>query len=287
MAPVTVEPAVVAKAQLGEGPIWDAAHGCLYWVDITSCEIHRYRPGEGDEVLVTLEVPVGAVALRAEGGLVIAAGMGFALLDDAGTLEWVAKVDSGDRMNDGKVDPSGRFLAGTLRSDRSPGAALYRLDPDGEVSTLLTGVCISNGLGWSPSGELMYYIDTPTRRVEVFDYDTASGKLSGRRSFVEIGDLPGNPDGLTVDADGGVWVVLCRGRTVRRFAPDGRLDVVIDLPVSRSTSCTFGGESYDTLYVTSGRFDLDDEQLAAEPLAGSLLACRPGFVGMPPTLFGA
>lgn len=284
--PVTLETAAATAVELGECPVWDGARGCLYWVDITGHQVHRYVPGVGDRVLATLDVPVGALAPRRAGGLVVAAGNGFATLAGDGSLDWIATVAPGGRMNDGKVDPAGRFLAGTMTSDRSPGAALYRLDPDGRVTTLLTGVSISNGLGWSPEGDLMYYVDTPTRRVDVFDYDVPTGRLGGRRTFVEIGGMPGNPDGLTVDADGGVWVVLCRGRTVRRFRPDGRLDATIDLPVSRATSCAFGGAAHDTLYITSGRFDLDGDRLAAEPLAGSLLRCRPGFVGMPATPFG-
>jgi sugar lactone lactonase YvrE len=282
----SVQPVVEAHAQLGEGPTWDAVRGCLYWVDIDRHEIHRYSESAGDEILVTLDVPVGAVTPRADGGLLVAAGMGFATVDDDGTVSWLASVDAGDRMNDGACDPAGRFLAGTLKYDRSPGAALYRLDPDGTLVTLLKGVSLSNGLGWSPSGDRMYYIDTPTRRIDVFDYDLDDGTLGTRRVFAEIGDLPGNPDGLSVDADGGVWVVLCRGKTVRRFTPDGELDDVIEIPASRATSCTFGGPLLDTLYITSGSFDLDDEQLRAEPLAGALLSCRPGVVGMPAVPFG-
>lgn len=281
----SVQPVLEARAELGEGPVWDAARDCLYWVDIKRCEIHRYTDAAGDEVVVTLDVPVGAVTPRAGGGLLVAAGTGFATVDDDGVLNWIGTVDTGDRMNDGACDPVGRFIAGTMKYDRSPGAALYRLDPDGTVTTLLTGVSLSNGLGWSPSGDRLYYIDTPSRRVDVFDYDIDNGTLHNRRLFVEIGGLPGNPDGLTVDADGGVWVVLCRGNAVRRFTPDGKPDAVVELPASRATSCTFGGTSLETLYVTSGRFDLDDEQLRAEPLAGALFSCRPGFAGVPAVPF--
>lgn len=280
-----VQPAVEARAQLGEGPVWDAARNCLYWVDIDRHEIHRYRPSSGDEVIARLDVPVGAVVPRAGGGLLVAAGLGFATVADEGTVTWIATVGTGDRMNDGACDPLGRFLVGTMKYDRSAGAALYRLDPDGTVTTLLTEVAISNGLGWSPRGDRLYYIDTPTRKVDVFDYDLDRGVLGARRVFVDIGDMPGNPDGLTVDADGGVWVVLCRGATLRRFTPDGRLDHVVELPVSRATSLAFGDPSLDTLYITSGRFDLDDERLRAEPLAGALLSYRPGVVGMPTVPF--
>src|SRR5690348_5133226 len=157
----SVQVVVEARAQLGEGPTWDAARGCLYWVDVDRHEIHRYSETAGDQLVVTLDVPVGAVTPRAGGGLLVAAGMGFVTVDEDATVNSIATVDVGDRMNDGACDPVGRFLAGTMKYDRSPGAALYRLDPDGSVGILLQGVSLSNGLGWSPAGDLMYYIDTP------------------------------------------------------------------------------------------------------------------------------
>lgn len=274
-----------ARALLGESPVWDAARQCLYWVDISRHEIRQYSQAAGDHLVATLDVPVGAIAPRRSGGLVAAAGMGFATVDDDGIIGWIATVGSGDRMNDGACDPAGRFLAGTMNHDRSPGGALYRLDPDGSVTTLVTGVGISNGLGWSPAGDLLYYVDTPARRVDVFDYDLATGTPSARRVFADLHDAPGNPDGLTVDADGGVWVVMCRAGMVRRHSADGRLDDILPLPVSRPTSCAFGGPSLDTLYVTSGQLDMGDAELAAEPLAGALLACRPGPAGLPSAFF--
>jgi sugar lactone lactonase YvrE len=269
-----------SRALLGESPVWDAAHQCLYWVDISRHEIRRYRDGAGEQCLATLDVPVGAIAPRRCGGLIAAAGLGFATVDYDGTVRWIASVGSGDRMNDGACDPAGRFLAGTMNRDRSPGAALYRLDPDGTVTTLLPGVAISNGLGWSPGGDLLYYIDTPARRVDVFDYDVATGTPSARRLFADVRDAPGNPDGLTVDADGGVWVVMCRAGTVRRYTKAGQLDGILALPVSRPTSCAFGGPALDTLYLTSGQMDMSVADLAAEPLAGALLFARPGVTGL-------
>ncbi|MGH8979419.1 MAG: SMP-30/gluconolactonase/LRE family protein [Acidimicrobiales bacterium] len=279
---VTIEAVTPSGALLGEGPSWHDVAECLYWVDIRRGEVHRYRAGAGDSVLATLGVPVGAAVPRERGGLLLAAGMGFAVLRESGEITWLATVDAGDRMNDGKCDPRGRFFAGTLTHDRRPTAALYRLDVDGGVEMVLGGLAVSNGLGWSPEGDRFYHIDTPTRRVDVFDYDLDRGSLANRRTFVDLENAPGNPDGLTLDSEGGVWVVLCRGSSVRRFTPEGALDCVIDLPVTRATSCTFGGAD---LYVTTGTFDLSSEELAHQPLAGAVLRCRPGVDGPPAVAF--
>ena len=282
---VDVQVAVPAQAELGEGPGWDAARGCLHWVDIPRGRIHRYRPGQDGEVVASFDTTVAAALPRADGGLVVAAGLGIAFLDGDGRLDWQATTTVGDRMNEVKCDPAGRLYAGTMSYRRRPEAALFRLEDDCTLTPVLTGVRLSNGMGWSPAGDRFYYIDTPTRRVDVFDYDLSGGEPSGRRLFADIADMPGNPDGLTVDDEGGVWVVLARGSSVRRFTPDGRLDQVIDLPVTRATSCAFGGPAGDELYVTTGRFDLDEAELDEQPWAGSLLVCRPGVTGRPITPF--
>jgi sugar lactone lactonase YvrE len=178
-------------------------------------------------------------------------------------------------MNEGACDPDGRFYCGSMAYDKRPGtSALYRLDPDGSVRVVLEGVTVSNGLDWSPDGSLAYYNDTDTHRTDVFDYDMDSG-LSGRRLFVEI---PGRPDGLTVDAEAGVWVALSDGGQVRRYTAEGVLDAVIELPVTKVTACAFGGSQLDQLFITTSR-----EGLAAssEPQAGSLFRAVPGVTGLP------
>jgi sugar lactone lactonase YvrE len=279
---------VTAPAFLAESPIWDPGTGSLLWVDIMAGDVHRLDAATGQDRVTHVNVPVGAVAARRSGGLVLAAGVGFATLDErAGTLGWLWAGGRGDRMNDGKCDPAGRFLAGTLTYARDPGAcALYRMEPAGQVSTLIDAVTLSNGLGWSPAGGLLYFADTPLERVDVLDYDLATGAASERRTFVDLHDVPGRPDGLTVDADGAVWIAMAGGGSVRRYTADGRLDLVIELPVRLVTSITFGGDGLGDLYVTSSREGLGEAELAGQPLAGSVfLVTGTGARGLPPNTF--
>ena len=282
---LVVRPEVVPvpRAELGESPCWDARAGLLCWVDIPAGTIHRYDPADGSRDSIAVGQPVGAVAPRAAGGLVTAVRDGFALCDPASrTFELVARVEAdrpGNRMNDGKCDPAGRFFAGTKAEDDTPGAgALYRLDPDLAVTRVVGDVTISNGLDWSADGRLFYFIDSPTRRIDVFDRDPGTGEIAGRRSFVELPVGAGWPDGLTVDAEGCVWVALWGGGAVRRYRPDGRLVHILRLPASRVTSCVFGGLDLDVLYVTTAAAE-PGSALPAEPDAGSLFACRVGVVG--------
>jgi sugar lactone lactonase YvrE len=171
--------------------------------------------------------------------------------------------------------------------DERPGAgALYRLDPDLTVHTMLTGVTISNGLDWSLDGRRMYYVDSPTRRIDTFDFDMATGSIANRRTFVEVPADAGVPDGLTVDAAGFVWLALWGGAALRRYAPDGTLERVVPLPVTHPTSCAFGGAALDELYVTSARRPLDAEEKARQPQAGGVFRLRPGVAGRPANLFG-
>jgi sugar lactone lactonase YvrE len=179
-------------------------------------------------------------------------------------------------MNEGGCDPEGRFLCGSMAYDQTLGAgSVHRLDPDGTVHRVLEGVTISNGVEWSPDGSLAYYNDTPTHRISVFDWDGEAG-LTGRRTFVDLGD--GYPDGLTVDAEGGVWTALYDGGAVRRYAPDGTLDLVVEVPTPKVTACTFGGPGLDELFITTSWEGLGPDD---EPLAGSLFRVVPGVTGRP------
>lgn len=276
-----------AGAHIGEGPVWDGLEQALVWLDIPRGLVHAWRPDEGPRRPFAVGQPVGAVAPRASGGLVAAVRDGFALLEPgSGQVSMVADTEGdrpGNRMNDGKCDPAGRFWAGTMALDERPGAGgLYRLDPDLRVERVLDGVTISNGLGWSPDGTTMYFIDSPTGGVDAFDYDPDTGAIAGRRRLVDVPGLPGIPDGLTVDAEGCLWVAVFGGGRVQRHAPDGRLLATVTLPVSQVTSCAFGGAGLDELYVTSAREHLSQERLREQPHAGGLFRHRPdGVVGLP------
>lgn len=263
--------AVTDPVGLGEGPLWDVQRKRLLWVDLASNAVHEFDPATGQDRAERFDVPVGALVPRAGGGFVLAAGMGFAACEWPVTrLTWLAAVDLGERMNDGACDPAGRFLAGTLVEDGSDGAALYQLER-GQVRLLLDGVSISNGIDWNPAGDTMYYVDTPLERVDAFDYDMTTGALTGRRTLVDLREVPGRPDGLAVDSSGGIWVAMARrGAAVRRFTAEGRLDEVLAMPVPNVTSLAFGGEALDDLYVTTSQLGLDPDDLRRWPDAGCL-----------------
>lgn len=282
---VAVEVAVDSHSELGEGPVWDEESGRLIWVDILAGLIHRFDPGTGADETTEVGQPVGAVASRANDGLVLAMRDGFGVLTGGGDIEMIAATESenvGNRMNDGKCDRAGRFWAGTMAFDQSPGAgALYRLDRDRSVETMFTGVSISNGLCWSADDRLMYYIDSPTQRVDVFDFDIASGTLVNRRGLIGIPAADGLPDGMTIDEEGYLWVAMYGKGAVRRYSPSGEFDRMIELPASQITSCTFGGDDFGDLYITSAAQELSQQELASQPHAGALFACRPGPLGLP------
>ncbi len=276
--------ALDAHAELGEGPVWDDRRNCLFWVDIMRGLVHRFDPADGSDRAVEVGQPVGAVRPTADGDLVVALRDGFARLDpETGALRMIAAVDADHperRMNDGSCDAAGRFWAGTMALDETPGAgSLYRLDPDGTVRTMIAGVTISNGLAWTADGRTMYYVDTGSGCIDRFDVEPVTGDLSGRRPFVRVPPGAGAPDGLTLDADGGVWVALWGGGAVRRYTPDGALDGIVALPVSHPTSCAFGGIDLGDLYVTTASIALAPPARAAQPHAGAIFRCRPGRVG--------
>jgi sugar lactone lactonase YvrE len=216
---------------------------------------------------------------------------GFMRLDPATGATRLAAIVEDDkpdnRMNDGYCDARGRFWAGTMSTKHERGAgALFRMDPDGRVTRMLGGVTTSNGIDWSLDHTRMYYVDTGTLRIDVFDFDLDSGEVRDRRPLVSFAEAEGKPDGLIVDADGCVWIALWGGAQVRRYTPDGRLDRSIPVPATYPTKCAFGGDGLADLFITSARRPLTPEETARQPLAGSVLVCRPGVTGRPPTLYG-
>ncbi|MFI8305363.1 SMP-30/gluconolactonase/LRE family protein [Streptomyces sp. NPDC085927] len=262
----------------GEGPVWSDAWGGLRWLDMLAGDVLSLAP-DGTVARRHIDTVVAAVRPRRGGGAVLGVERGFALEDPDGKVTILDPLWSDERvrMNEGGCDPDGRFYCGSMEYGARRGAgALHRLDPDGSTATVLGAVTISNGLEWSPDGDRAYYVDTGTGRVDVFDYDRERG-LTGRRPFAVIPG-PGNPDGLTVDAEGGVWVALYDGGAVLRYTPDGTLDEVVGLPVTKVTACTFGGPELGRLFVTTSREHLPPD---AEPAAGALFTCVPGVRGVP------
>ena len=289
-AAVQAEPVGDVKAVLGEGPYWVPEDDCLLWVDIARDQLHRTYFPSGDTI--TLDLDAASAAFPAVGGgLLTVGGSRLALhLPAERGEEWVHRVVAevpareGVRFNDAGVDPAGRVWVGSMHTGESePLGQLYRLDPGAALTTVVKNVTISNGLGWSPDGTVMYYVDSPVRRIEMFDYDPATGEAFQRRQFADLSPFAGVPDGLTVDADGCVWVAVNGGGELRRFTADGSLDAVLPLPVSKPTSLAFGGQGLAELFVTTASIDLTEAELNAQPLAGRLLRLRPGPVGLPST----
>jgi sugar lactone lactonase YvrE len=287
-AAVAAEPVGDVTAVLGEGPYWVPEDDCLLWVDIGLGRLHRTYLPSGHTV--SLELDAASAAFPAGGGGILTAGGSRLTLHlpaergDQWETRVIAEVPGreGMRFNDAGVDPAGRVWVGSMHvPETEPLGELFRLDPGGALTTVIKGVTVSNGLGWSPDGRQMYYADSPTRRIDVLDYDPATGEAFQRRVLADLSAFAGVPDGLTVDADGYVWVAFWGGGVLRRLAPDGSLDAQLPVPVSQPTSLAFGGPGLADLYVTTARTGLSEAELAAQPLAGRLLRLTPGPVGLP------
>jgi sugar lactone lactonase YvrE len=277
---------------VGESPLWDPETQQLYVVDIPGQQIHTVRPSDGDRHTFGLPDWVTSVSTRARGGLVLSMRKNFAFYDpDSNTLEILDDPEpdrSGNRFNDGKCDRQGRLWAGTMGADDwlAPTGALYRFDPDRRITRMHDEVKCSNGIGWSPDGRTMYHTESFRYAIFAFDFDPDSGEIGGRRLFVQLDPESGGfPDGLTVDRDGFVWSAQPVYGRVVRYDPDGVIDRIVDLPVSRGTGIAFGGPDLDTLYVTSATETLTEAQIAEEPLAGSVFAFTPGVGGIAETPF--
>jgi sugar lactone lactonase YvrE len=284
------EPVGDVTAVLGEGPYWVPEDDCLLWVDIHRGQLHRTYFPSGETVTLDLGA-VSAAFPATAGGILTAGGSKLALhLPAERGEQWSTRVIAevpareGVRFNDAGVDPAGRVWVGSMHmGETEPIGQLLRLDHGGVLTVVVDGITVSNGLGWSPDGSRMYYVDSPVRRVDVFDYDPATGRADHRRPFADLSAFDGVPDGLTVDADGCVWVAVWGGGVLRRLAPDGSQDSVITVPVSQPTSCAFGGPGMTDLYVTTASVGLSEAELSEQPLAGRLLRLHPGPVGLPST----
>jgi sugar lactone lactonase YvrE len=276
------------KATVGESPVWHPQEQRLYWIDIQGKQIHRFYPASGRNESFDLPEIVTSIALRAAGGLVLTLKKDFALFDPATSkLDRLAAVEcdlANNRFNDGKCDPQGRFWAGTMDAVHwtAPAGHLFRLDANKSVTTMQRDVICSNGSGWSPDGQTMYYTESFRYAVFAYDFDGSDGTIANRRVFANIDkDSGGFPDGMTVDSDGYVWSNVVGLGEIHRFDPQGKLERIIKLPVPRATDCTFGGPDLKTLYITTARETMTADQLSAAPLSGSLFAVACEVRGMP------
>jgi sugar lactone lactonase YvrE len=272
--------------QIGEGPLWSSENQTIYWVDIPQHYIHRYCPDDEKLEVFDVGLPVGALALRESGGLVAATKRGFAFWDaPSNELTFFADPEENQpetRFNDGAVDRSGRFWAGTM-SDSDPHGShgnLYRLDIDGSVHVMDTGFTISNGIGWSPDNKIMYFTDTMRSVIYAYDFDIATGMIENRRPFVTVPEGEGVPDGLTVDSEGFVWSAIALGYKINRYDPNGMVEREIRVPTAFVSSCTFGGPGLDELYITTGWEPLNDEEKLSQPFAGDLFRLYTGVMGL-------
>lgn len=285
-----IECASDRRCLLGESPVWSRDEGALYWVDIHKPAILRWNLASGVCAEWAMPENVGSLGL-ADAGLVVSLRQGFARFDPATQrLDRFATPIAGRRnlrFNDGRVDRRGRFWAGTVSEKRVPGlASLFRFDADGGCREMATGFTIANGISWSPDDRTMYFADSWERAIYAYEFDIDDGVIGKRRLFARFAEGEGIPDGATVDADGGYWVAHFDGGKLTRYAPDGRVDRTIPMPVPRPTSCAFAGPGLATLLVTSASFGLTDEQRIAAPLSGCLFSLDAGVAGLPDPRFG-
>lgn len=282
-----------ATSLIGESPRWDALRERLWWVDVLGREVRwSVLDPPRTVALRRFGAPVGALAL-AEGGIAVATGRSVVVMDaedpeDDGRVLWSFDGDELTRLNDVGVDPAGRLLVGSMTIDRRRGCArLWSLDAAGEARVLVDGATLSNGIDFSPDGRTLYWADTGDRVVVSFPYDVETGSIGRGREFVALEEGAGNPDGLTVDAEGAVWLACVRAGEVRRYLPDGRLDARVCVPTKKVTSAAFAGPGLRLLVMTTAAVELSEMDLAREPYAGSLFVCEPGVVGLPCRRFAA
>jgi sugar lactone lactonase YvrE len=287
---VSIACVVDAGNKLGEVPVWDEREQALYWVDIEGKLLQRYAPATGEVKRWATPERIACFALREKGGLIVAFASGLAFYDpDSGAIDWIAKPEAHiatNRFNEGKCDRKGRFWAGTMDDGlKEHSGALYRVDPDLSVHKMLDGIGVSNSTAWSLANDAFYFADTLDGAIFRFDYDHETGALSNRRQIVDLKGSGIGPDGSTIDTQGYLWNAQWDGWRLARYAPDGRLDRIVELPVQKPTSCMFGGKDLRTLYVTSAVWDRTPEDLKKQPQAGGLFALDVGVGGVPEPRF--
>lgn len=282
-----------ARCHVGENPLYDAAHDRLYWIDVRETPaIHMLALAGGAARSWPLAEDIGSIALAGGGRLLAALRSGFAFFDTAtGRLEPITDPEPQlphNRMNDGRCDPAGRYWCGSMNPESgSADGSLYVLDRRLGCRRVEGDFLTPNGIAWSPDGSVMYLADTRRGAIYVYPFDSAQGRLGPRRVFADLGAMPGGPDGATVDAEGYLWSAQFDGGCIVRYAPDGRTDRVIRLPVTKPTACGFGGAGWRQLFVTTATRGLGAQELRAEPLAGRVLVLDVGVAGLPPVPFMA
>ncbi|MDX9863841.1 MAG: SMP-30/gluconolactonase/LRE family protein [Anaerolineaceae bacterium] len=275
---------LASQSALGEGPLWSTKEQALYWVDIEGKTINRYRPSNAQHESFPVDAKVGVIAFRKGGDFIAAGSTGFVFWTiGSPKLDLIFDPEENNaqsRFNDGKVDRAGRFWAGTMTPEGAV-SALYRVNAGLNIQKMESGITISNGIGWSPDNQIMYYADSSRYVIYAYDFDLNIGSIKNRRDWIKFSPEYGIPDGLTVDSEGYVWCAFYSGAKVTRFNPQGKMDIEISLPVSQPTSCAFGGKDLTDLYITSSWLGLTEEERAAQPLAGDIFMVKTDVPGLP------
>ena len=285
----TVKQVWPGGALLGEGTVWIEEEQALYWVDIKGRLVHRYHPESGGQKSWPVPEEIGCLIPRKTGGFIAGLQSGLAIIDlDTGDIDKLGFPENdipGNRINDGKADPAGRIWLGTMdNAEREKTGALYRIDADLSCHQMDKNYAITNGPAFSPDGTILYHTDTLKKIIYAFDLDE-DGNINNKREHIRIADDAGYPDGMNTDAEGFLWVGHYNGWRITRFAPDGSIDRVIEMPVGACTNIAFGGPDLETLYVSTAAKQLDAEALARQPLAGALFEVHVGVKGMLPGRF--
>jgi len=282
-----VECVLKTRSILGESPIWDEVGKRLYWLDLRKPAIYRFDPatGKNAKVKAALQAYIGGIVLRAKGGMMVVDQRGVFILDlGSGRMKPFAKPMKDMRpvwFNDAKCDRAGNLWAGVGdRKEQKPLGVFYRIGPKGKATKVDSKFICPNGPAFSPDGRVCYFADSYAYKIYRYDIDPSTGKVGPRHLFAAVPESQGVPDGMTVDAEGGIWSCQWDGWRITRYTPDGRVDRVVELPVPRPTSVEFGGDDLSTLYITTASIDLSRDQLKQAPLSGSLFACRPGVRGL-------
>ena len=269
--------------ELGEGPFWDSKRSRLHWVDIIGKKIISQNLDGSNIHALEVDGNPGCVVLSDDGTMVAGVDNQISSLDDGGNLLNVladTNEGSGLRFNDGKCDPSGRFWVGSMdRKEKNKLGSLYSWNSIEGLVNREQGVTVSNGMGWSPDNSFFYYIDSPTREVSVYDFDLSTGSINNKRRFISFSEEDGFPDGMTIDNEGRLWIAFWGGSKIMCVNPDSKaIEEVVNFPVSKVTSCAFGGENMDRLFITSAKVQVNEED---EPMAGKTFVVSPGVKGQP------